>query len=647
MPTLMKRSWPAAAFAAVCLLVSAAAVETAAEDTLAKRYAAADANGDKKLSLDEFLKLPGEQPVLLRDFKLFDMDGNQSLSPEEFDSVPMGRPPSQRGALPDPIVQLAERAIAQMDETFGNWDQHPEKQIAVQQFVQSFQLSFPDPNSVAALRGQLQLAADENRNNQVSRDEARRFLEIQLGIRRSDGELLRFPTGQVVNNAVYVILDENGDLQISRDEFMSRWWHKEKLAEDWKNLDQNGNGAVTYEEYLTPAWHGVTDPVEEFRWYDTNLDARLDSEELLARSPDWNQTLARHAFPGFDLDRDGKLSLSEFRQLPQENLVLSWNSLMPDANRDGELQFSEFTVHDGRFPLLRLIFYLRMDTDGNGTLSPQEFTFKVFQPQGLYRLNADGTGWQQIFSSPQYPQVGSPKISRDGKMLLCDAVPLGQDGGRKMLLMTIDGKNVQDLGPGMMPTWSADGQQIAYSQQGVQTMDLATKTSKVLVQGGWGAQWSPDGKKIAFSQGTTVNVVDPESGEITPVLDAEQSPYQQIYWNMGWSADSQRLCFKGIRKEGGAAEIATVSLTDPSPDLKVHYSGQRIFSNNFTWSPDGKRIVFGMHAKEKPLMLMHEFNPATADVEPIPLPGADPSLRSDDSCWSPDGMFIILNAVAE
>ena len=59
-----------------------------ADVSLAQRYAAADANGDKKLTLDEFLKLPGEQPVLQRDFRLFDFDGNQTLSPDSLHLSP-------------------------------------------------------------------------------------------------------------------------------------------------------------------------------------------------------------------------------------------------------------------------------------------------------------------------------------------------------------------------------------------------------------------------------------------------------------------------------------------------------------------------------------------------------------------------------
>src|SRR6478609_2943046 len=136
-----------------------------AAEPLAKRYAAADTDGDKKLSLEEFLKLPGEKPAMKRDFRLFDFDENGTLSPEEFDAVPLGRPAAERGALPDPFQEILNRAVMQLDETYDHWDRNPKMQINVADFVQSFLLSFPIPNRVVSFPEELQKDADENQNN--------------------------------------------------------------------------------------------------------------------------------------------------------------------------------------------------------------------------------------------------------------------------------------------------------------------------------------------------------------------------------------------------------------------------------------------------------------------------------------------------
>ena len=629
----------------VALLWGAIGPAIAEDADIQKQFAKLDAGGDKRLSLEEFVKLPGDQAVLKRDFRLFDSDGDRSLSLEEFNSVPLGRPAGDRGPLPDPLMGIVEQAAEQMDAAFGDWDENPDKKVTLQDFIRSFLLSFPDQTGVNNLVAALQREADENQDSRVSRDEARRFLEIQLGVRSGDGNLLRYPNGVVVTNAIFITLDANNDNVIDRDEFLSRWWHKENIEQSWTLLDQDKNGSILFDEFQNPKWIATTDPIETFRAWDKDLDALLDEKELLASTPEWNQRLAQHAFPGFDLDRDGKLNLDEFRLLPQSNLVAAWNEPMPDVNRDGVLQFAEFTIQGGRFPLMRLVYFLRLDLDGDGALSEKEFTFKTFAPAALFRLDADGTGLKQVFSSPEYPRVGSPKISRDGKLLVCDAIKKGDaNGNRVMLLMTIDGKNVRELGAGMMPTWSADGREIAYSRSGVDVMNLETKAARTLAQNGWGAQWSPDGKRIAYSEGPAIKTINPETREVETILNAQESPYRQIYWNMGWSADNSQLCFKGIR-QNGSAEIATVSVVDP-PGLKVHYDGDRTFSNNFAWAPDGKRIVFGMHAAGGNRMLMHEFNPQ-ADAEPTLLKGPDPSLRADDVCFSPDGKFLIFNGTAE
>jgi Tol biopolymer transport system component/Ca2+-binding EF-hand superfamily protein len=611
-----------------------------------EQFARLDRDRNQRLSLEEFLQAPGEAPVLKRDFRLFDFNRDEALAPDEFRAMPLGRPALERGPLPDPMTGLVDQAVAQMDAAFGQWDKQPDKKVTPQDFVQSFLLSFPDPSSVGQVKNFYQ-EADEDQDGRVSHEEARRFLEIQLGVRRGDGNLLRLPNGVVVTNAIYISLDANQDNVIDRDEFLSRWWHKEAIEDQWKLLDRDRNGSITFEEFVHPKWPaGWKDPVEEFRAWDTNLDAFLDPDELLAGTQEWNQRLARHAFPGFDLDRDGKLSLDEFRFLPQSNLVVGFNDLLPDVNRDGALSLAEFAPQEGRFPLLRLMYFSRLDQDGDELLCPKEFTFKRYAPAALFRLNADGTGLKKVFSSEDYSLVGSPKISRDGKWLACDGVEKGDTNGRRvMLLMTIDGQEVRELGEGMMPTWSADGKQIAYSNAGVQVMTLQTRASLILVQNGWGAQWSPDGKRIAYAEASAIKTIDPESSEIETILDENESPYRQIYWNMGWSADNTRLCFKGIRKNG-KAEIASVSVVDP-PDLKVHYDGERPYSNNFAWSADGKRIVFGMHAENSNRMLMHEFDPTAERAEPKLLAGPDPLLRSDDVCFSPDGRFLIFNGREE
>lgn len=114
-------------------------------------FLALDADGDKKLSLDEFLKAPGEPDVLKRDYRLFDSNNDKRLTVEEFDAILFDQTSDQRGPVPDPFEEMLQRALEQLDENFDEWDQNPEKTVEVRGFVQSFVLSFPDPTQASNL----------------------------------------------------------------------------------------------------------------------------------------------------------------------------------------------------------------------------------------------------------------------------------------------------------------------------------------------------------------------------------------------------------------------------------------------------------------------------------------------------------------
>ena len=58
-----------------------------------------DVDRDRRLSLQEFLQHRGEQPVLERDFKLYDLDANGFLARSEFASVSGLTLPLLRGKM--------------------------------------------------------------------------------------------------------------------------------------------------------------------------------------------------------------------------------------------------------------------------------------------------------------------------------------------------------------------------------------------------------------------------------------------------------------------------------------------------------------------------------------------------------------------
>ncbi|MFO1003906.1 MAG: hypothetical protein U0936_26545 [Planctomycetaceae bacterium] len=70
--------------------------------------------------------------------------------------------------------------------------------------------------------------------------------------------------------------------------------------------------------------------------------------------------------------------------------------------------------------------------------------------------------------------------------------------------MNRDGTDKTDLGPGCVPSLSADGQHVVFSdpREGIVRMKSDGSERETIEQEtGWGAQWSPDGRQFRGAAG--------------------------------------------------------------------------------------------------------------------------------------------------
>ena len=622
-----------------CLLVMLpevwALAQTAEKSgSAASIFRMADQDGDKSLSKAEYQTLRGESKEVVRDWIVFDHNADELLSDAEFLAIPSVSG-TARGSIPDPFALMVERLLDSV------------KEQAAEKATEKEPLEFNPKVLEQALREgvdkqQLFGVVDLDGDGIVSLAEARSFLEVQMGIRRPDLELLRFPDGRVVNHHLFQFADANSNGKLEQMEFIERSYGDAQVGAEFEKADVDKNDTVDLKEWSSIGGRCVIDPVLEFLSLDADWDGFVTPEEHSKGTIEWKQPLSKFMFPAFDTNKDGKFSLNEYRQTPCVNEVAHWYDPLNDQDGDEKLSFAEFQFSNSTCPLLRRIYFGRFDRDGSGQLEPTEYPFRIKQHDVFYIMNEDGTDWKKLFEFEGHHACGSPTVSPDGKQLAFDSWVGANQGGSALYVMDINGGEPRQICPGMMPSWSGDGETLGFSNgsqsYSIWLTSLDGETQEGLARG-WGGQISPDGKRIAYRL-NGIEAMEIISGDVVPLLQGDANPYQAIYWNSAWSPDGQRLCFKGFKTDG-TSEVASISTSGEDPDLKVHYSGRVNINADFAWHPKGDRVIFAMTCPERGFVQLYEFNPGT-DAAPKLVEGQDITRNNTDACWTPDGKRLIV-----
>jgi Tol biopolymer transport system component len=204
-----------------------------------------------------------------------------------------------------------------------------------------------------------------------------------------------------------------------------------------------------------------------------------------------------------------------------------------------------------------------------------------------------------------------PAWSRDGQKITfvshrnMEQIPDDEILRGEIYLMNADGTNPINLTqslekPDMHPSWSPDGQQIAFTsiklrnklifiKLDIWVMDADGGNPRNLTDhdaGGATPAWSPDGQQIAFTSkrhhNVDIYVMDRDGANLTRLTNHRAKDGMP-----DWSPDGQQIAFTSVRK--GNPDIYVINADGTNP---INLTNHPAEDSNPSWSPDGTRIAF-------------------------------------------------------
>ena len=549
----------------------------------------------------------------------------------------------QSVAADDPFELILQRAIDALDESYDSWNFRPEETVDSTTFTINYIASLSTDGRRRLDRVMI-LHADPNRDRLVTREEAIRFLEIQLGLRWASDDRLRLEDGRVVDFAGFLRADTDQNDEISQQEFVVAVWNSEGAKADFDALDANSDGRMTLAEYAAPDGPNVRDMSAWFHQADRNEDGLLSESELIEATPINRQHLIRSNVIAFDDDGDQQLSLTEFRLSMLGNVNYPWESLPQDEDHDDALSFEEFKFHpQDLFQLQKRYYFHRLDRNRDNRLTLDEFEFEQQKSYALYRISTGGEEVTEIYRNDRFPTIGSPSISADGSSVLCHAIPPQGEHKALIIVMSADGGETREVCNGLMPSWAPTGSRFACSRYeggaGVWIMRSDGNPER-RIDDGWGAQWSPNGNSIAYTNDNSIRIYDVASQKSRVALAKKDHPYRYIHPHLSWSPDSRRIAFHGnLDRE---VEIGVLTVGDQS-ELKRRFRTIDATGGDLTWTKDGRKLLFSMQSPRYARSLIYQLTVDSNDPPAI-FPDGGTGTAWQDVCSSPDGASIVATA---
>jgi Big-like domain-containing protein/WD40 repeat protein len=329
----------------------------------------------------------------------------------------------------------------------------------------------------------------------------------------------------------------------------------------------------------------------------------------------------------FTLSRNGERIIGDIASIPDRPWVARLTPRTPlAADASYELIVSE-QVHDLSAETLESAVHVTFSTSAAMDASPRiAFSSWNGVAIGIYTMNPDGTGLTHLTDG------NDPSFSPDGTRIAFwrytglftpTRVP-------RVYVMNADGSDVTEVvSGGYQPTWSPDGQSLAYGCGGICVINVDRTGQRVITDPerpfyandlcirDTDPAWSPDGSTIAFTRWPDARIPVPNC--LTLGL-AISFPFD--FWTEVWFVDANGSNLRALRDDGGNA---------------VTYAGWP------AWSPDGKHLAFYYAGvgEERVDVAGRDGVVLFTAVRQSP-PYWENVLGSPD--WSPDGTQILFSS---
>ena len=233
--------------------------------------------------------------------------------------------------------------------------------------------------------------------------------------------------------------------------------------------------------------------------------------------------------------------------------------------------------------------------------------------KGIVSFDVSGVDGALVYATcwAHRPDGNEPEIPRRGVPWRYPAGDIDFDIGDDLYEITLvrpDEGSAIRLSLGNFPTWSPDGQRIAFvstygaaggdRQSRVHTMaadgtDLHTIELPTYMHAEFPPRWSPDGSRLAFvvieHDNYGIYTVQANGTGLERLAEARSSP--------AWSPDGTRLAFAQANRDGDlhvhtmaadGTDVRQVSST-PAGSLQSQFRWVAALA----WSPDGSRLLYG------------------------------------------------------